>query len=123
MYILKRREQPIIDELVLGDGPDAEVLKIHINPTFELLKRYRQNQVTLMELSKSDLTKDENITLYGKTICETMALLLGDENAEKIIAFYENNYTEMLLEILPFLRNNLVPRMELALKSYKKKFK
>ena len=55
-----------------------------------------------------------------------VSLMLGTENAEKVLAFYEGDYVEMMEEVIPYLNEVLVPQFLKAAdekkKEYRKKF-
>lgn len=49
---------------------------------------------------------------YGKAVYSLFASVFGKNGADNIFTHYENNYTEMLLDVLPYLLENVFPRLD-----------
>ena len=113
-YKLTRSEK-IVEEIQLGE----EVLKVEIDvekigtKIFEVYNRLFTKQKELSNAIDNELittTEKENvITKYGEVIIELICLIFGEENAEKILKFYENNFIEMAQQVTPFITEVVVP--------------
>ena len=51
---------------------------------------------------------------YGNAVLAVFSVIFGEETAGKIVAFYENNWTEMLLDLFPFINNEIMPKIRAA---------
>ena len=58
---------------------------------------------------------------FGEAIVDLMVLLFGEANAVTIIDFYDQNYPEMLLEVMPFIQQVIQPKLEEAVKDMAKR--
>ena len=88
---------------------DLNVDKIaaRVNKAFEVLGM-AQNAL------QNDPRNPETLTAYGNAVAAVFAVIFGEENAAKIAEFYENNYTEMLLDISPFINDHIMPQIREA---------
>ena len=51
---------------------------------------------------------------YGNTVTAFFAVIFGEETAGKIVEFYEGRWTEMLLDLFPFINNEIMPKIRAA---------
>ena len=51
---------------------------------------------------------------YGNAVISVFNVIFGEENTQKIVEFYENNWTEMLLDLFPFINNEIMPKIREA---------
>lgn len=51
---------------------------------------------------------------YGSAIIALFAVVFGKENTEKILAFYDGNYEEMLIDVCPFISDVIMPKVKEA---------
>ncbi|MDL2293211.1 hypothetical protein LJC60_01115 [Ruminococcaceae bacterium OttesenSCG-928-D13] len=113
MYKVERREK-VTESFMLGD----EVLSIEFIPS-KMLPRYRDALKVLesaelkqIERRKSGaIPSDEELTEHGNAILEFVAATMGDENAQKVFAYFENDAEEMISQIYPFVVDVLRPRI------------
>lgn len=70
-----------------------------------------------------DLEKDPHsekaMEAYGKAVIAVFEVIFGEENAQNILLFYEGNYTEMLLDLFPFINDEIMPKIREASESRK----
>lgn len=127
MYQFKRLAR-IQEEIQLGD----EVLKVDLDAD-TAVNNFRRVQVELLnaqqkvkELAKKKVAPEEvdaAMQAYGEAIVAALKFVFGEDNAVKILDFYENNYTEMAEEVFPFIINVIYPQLDKALKAKKGKIK
>ena len=97
-----------------------------MNITPELIPQYRAVQLRLVELQKQNQTEPGNeavINGIGECIVQTMTLLFGEENAEAIIRFYENDLAQMLMDVFPYIRDVIIPQIEKIAKERKQQYR
>jgi len=56
----------------------------------------------------------EAMEAYGNAVIALFDVIFGEEDSRRIIAFYENNYTEMLLDVFPFINDEILPKIREA---------
>lgn len=118
MYTIEK-SRTFDDELKITDESRELLLKIHLEINPSMIPQYRALLLRLTELQKQS---QPDVTSIGACIVDIMGLLLGKTNTEKIIAFYENNYTQMLYDIFPYIQQVIVPEFEKLAKDRKKMF-
>ncbi len=122
VYELKRKER-IVEQLKIGD----EVLTISLLPE-EIAKDYVKVQTAIGEArlaadaaKKAGEKDDALVERLGYAIIDLISLLLGKENAEKILVFYEQNYIEMINAITPFISGTIGPKVEASIKDMQRR--
>lgn len=122
MYVIKKKSA-FSDTLRLEDEQgNKQEIKFTLSLKPEMIKEYRRLQLELIELQKQTQDKQDEQTVerFGKCIVSVFELLFGAENTQKILEFYENNYTEMIVDILPYIQTVIAPELKGAVKQIKK---
>ena len=127
MYVIQK-SQAFTDTITFQTNGEAEDLTVPIklNVTSELIPQYRAVQLRMLELQKQNQADPGNeavINGIGECIVQTMTLLFGEENAEAIIRFYENDLEQMLLDVFPYIRDVIVPQIEKIAKERKQQYR
>ncbi len=81
-----------------------------VNAEIELktvLQNFNAGSATTEELEQAQAT-------YGDGVVAVINLLFGKAGAEKIFAYFDNDYTDLLLAIIPFVRDEVVPALKAA---------
>ena len=122
MYQIQRKNR-IKEQLQLchANGDIACTLDVDINVdrmTAQISKAYDQLGKAQNELMK-DRTSDKLIEEYGKAVILVLTAIFGEDGCKKILDFYEDNYTECLLDILPFVSGEIMPKIREASKARK----
>ena len=63
---------------------------------------------------KADSASPVMLEQYGKAVMAVFEVVFGEDGCKRIVAFYENNYTEMLLDLFPFINNEIMPKIREA---------
>lgn len=117
MYTITRKNR-IKEELQLchADGTVACILEVDLNVD-EIANRVNKAYETLgmaqNALQKAP-TDPKTMEAYGQAVAAVFAVIFGEDGAQKILEFYENNYTEMLLDIFPFINDEIMPKIKEA---------
>lgn len=69
------------------------------------------------EANKSDVS--DKYTTFGEAVIEIFRVVFGEENTREIIKFYENNYFEMVSELMPFITDVAAPAVQQAVDAKK----
>lgn len=125
MYVVKRKET--FTETLRLEAPDGKtediIVKLQPNPA--LLKNFRALQIKMIDLetNKNHLAEEIAIEERGKCVVDMFVLLFGQQATEKILAFYEDNYVEMLTDIFPFIQEVIIPKLNMVAKEIKQDFR
>lgn len=127
MHELKRSKK-IQEELKIGD----EILIINLDAD-SITREFRKKQIEIVKaeqslnnLKKIGVTKDkfdDALEIYGNAIISLFKLVLGEENAVKVLEFYEDNYIEMAREVIPYITEVIYPHIQQAANDQKDKLK
>ena len=113
MYIAKRREKAI-ETFALADenGDIIKEFPVNCDPEQRLIEYNRaKNKVIAAEALLDKDPNEESYEKYGKTLLDMLGIFFGDNAIREILDFFEGNYSEMILEIIPFIRDVVEPRM------------
>lgn len=117
MYQIKRTEK-IRDTLELchEDGTTGATLEfvVDIDAIAGELRRNLTDITTAEQaLKKAASDKDYSAAYeqYGRAVRGVFAVCFGRENAERICEFFEGNYVEMSVAIVPYIYDVILPRV------------
>ena len=118
MFQLKRSEK-IVEQIKLGDeiievNLDAGAIQARFTKGYNELLR-AQNALNGATSDTLDAVSDK-LEQYGNAVVGVLQVIFGEENTQKILAFYENNYSEMFTQIYPFISEVIIPKISEASK-------
>ena len=113
MFELKRSEK-IVEQIKLGDeiievNLDAGAIQTRFTKGYNELLR-AQNALNGATSDTLDAVSDK-LEQYGNAVVGVLQVIFGEENTQKILAFYENNYSEMFTQIYPFITEVIIPKI------------
>jgi hypothetical protein len=117
MYTITRKNR-IKEELQLchADGSVACVLEVDLNVD-EIANRVNK-AYEMLGMAQNELQNAPNdpktMEAYGKAVCAVFDVIFGEDGTQKIMEFYENHYTEMLLDVFPFINDEIMPKIKEA---------
>lgn len=109
------RKSKITEELELcrADGTVAERLTVDIDIDSIGARVYKAYEN--MAIAQLDLQKDKrNVEAFGRAVLNLFVVIFGEDGANRIAAFYENKEGEMLLDLIPFINNVVMPQVSAA---------
>lgn len=117
MYQVTRKNR-IKEELQLchSDGTVAETIKVDLNVdevANRVNKAYEMLAMAQNELKKN-INSEQLLEAYGNAVISVFNVIFGADGASRIIAFYEGKYIEMLLDLFPFINNEIMPKIQEA---------
>lgn len=131
MYELKRAKK--IEELIKLGDKELKVSLSFESIARDFIVRYNtvvkaENEVEAYKNNTEDIDKlSEAMNAYEVAILNLLQLIFGVENTKEILNYYEENYIEMVYEVMPFLTEVIVPKlkqyMEEERKNLSKKYK
>lgn len=118
MFELKRSEK-IVEQIKLGD----DIIEVNLDAgaiQARFTKGY--NELLRAQSALNGATSDtleavsDKLEQYGNAVVGVLQVIFGEENTQKILAFYENNYSEMFMQIYPFISEVIIPKISEASK-------
>lgn len=109
------RKSKITEELELcrADGTVAERLTVDIDIDSIGARVYKAYEN--MAIAQLDLQKDKsNVEAFGRAVLNLFVVIFGEDGTNRIAAFYENKEGEMLLDLIPFINNVVMPQVSAA---------
>lgn len=123
MYTLKQPNE-IIDQIKLEkNNGESDTLDIKLKINIDVIRKFRELQIKLVELQKDTEHDPSYYEAIGKTVYEVFTLLFGEENTEKLFAFYSDDFTQMIADLTPYIQNVIFPRFESETKARKNALK
>jgi hypothetical protein len=114
MYQITRNH--VVEDLQLKDGDKELVLHVDLSVD-RILQQYTKAMRTLMEAQKaireSDMS-DEKVAALGAAILGVFEVIFGRAQAEQMVDFYGEAYTEMLADVAPFINEVVAPKINEA---------
>ncbi len=120
-YQAKRKKKFIEDfELVDENGNVLETLHIQLDADDMLAKlnrKYTELCRTLAETTEIKRKAHSNeemgdcVEKLGNAVIQMFEAVFGEEDTKTIISFYDNRYIEMCQEVVPFIKNVVIPRI------------
>lgn len=117
MYQVQRKNR-IKEELQLvnADGTVADTITVDLNVD-EIAARVSKSYETLgmaQNALQGDPHSEKLLEAYGNAVVAVFTVIFGEDGCNKILNFYENNYTEMLLDLFPFINDVIMPKIREA---------
>jgi hypothetical protein len=117
MYQVTRKNR-IKEQLQLCHADGSVALTADVDLNVDKIAARVNKAYEVLGMAQNALQNDphnpETLTAYGNAVAAVFAVIFGEENAAKIVEFYENNYTEMLLDIFPFINDHIMPQIREA---------
>ena len=72
----------------------------------------------VLAMAQNTLQKDQDsasaMEAYGNAVVALFNVLFTEDGTRQMVEFYEGNYTEMLLDVFPFINNEIIPKIQAA---------
>lgn len=124
MFELKRSKR-ITEQIKIGE----EIITIDLDVetiSAQFRKCYADiiiAQDTLATLKPGSDNYDTVLEEYGTAIFTLIQVIFGTENADKIIAFYDERYVEMGIQLIPYIVDTIIPQINEGIKEIREKAK
>lgn len=117
MYTITRKNR-IKEDMQLchanGDVALTVSVDLNIDEMGGRLNKALEAFANAQGILKKGNTGPDALEAYGKAVCALFDVIFGEEDSRRIIAFYEDNYTEMLLDLFPFINDEIMPKVREA---------
>lgn len=125
-----KRSKKVIEEFELVDENNKVVERLHVElDTGSVVEKIRQKYVNLTRVHRdiqhiqAGINSEDEVlnayTLLGTATVDLIESVFGEEDTEKILKFYENDYTEMSVEVIPFITQVVMPKLNEMVKQNK----
>lgn len=115
MVTITRKNNVIRDELRFCNADGTEALTVPVDLNIDVIANRVNKAYELLGHAQNVLQEnphsEEAQTAYGEAVLGVFAIVFGDKGCEDILAFYDNNYSEMLLDLFPFINDTVMPRV------------
>ena len=61
---------------------------------------------------RAQTAKQPDFEALGRAIVDVFAVFFGEDGTTKILDFYGGNYTDMMEDVLPYIQDILLPKLE-----------
>lgn len=102
-------------QLCHPDGTVAEEINVDLN--VDVIAGRMNKAYEALGMAQNALEADstpEMMEQYGKAVMAVFDVIFGEDGCRRIVQFYENNYTEMLLDLFPFINDEIMPKIREA---------
>lgn len=113
-FKLKRFKKTESIELVNEEGVTEKVITVRLDKAglaMKASKKYVEIQrlQAMAEKARGKENAEELVTKLGQTVIDFFEIIFGEEDTKAILEFYEGNYIEMALEVMPFIQEKILP--------------
>lgn len=113
-FKLKRFKKTESLELVNEEGATEKVITVRLDKAglaMKASKKYVEIQrlQAMAEKARGKENTEELVTKLGQTVIDFFEIIFGEEDTKVILEFYEGNYIEMTLEVMPFIQEKVLP--------------
>ena len=113
-FKLKRFKKTESLELVNEEGVTEKVITVRLDRAglaMKASKKYVEIQrlQAMAEKARGKENAEELVTKLGQTVIDFFEIIFGEEDTKAILEFYEGNYIEMALEVMPFIQEKILP--------------
>ena len=115
MYVIHKSPR-VVETLRIEDGDRVLDLEVNLKAS-DMVGAYWRH-FDKLSTARAQLTADKDSALnqerFGNAFVALADFVFGPEQREKIVAFYDENYIEMLCDLLPWLYDVVLPKLKAA---------
>ena len=127
-----KKQKRFVEDFQLVDENDNIFKTLHVKLSADdmLAKINRKYTVLCQTLAETNEIKHkvqsnkeigDCLEKLGNAVVNLFEAVFGEEDTKTIVEFYENRYTEMCQEVVPFISNIVIPRITEIKKQNQKK--
>ena len=91
---------------------DADDMTVKISRKYTALVRAMSETTEMKRKAESAEELENCMEKLGQAVIDMLEAVFGEEDTKSIVEFYENRYIEMSREVLPFISQVVIPRMQ-----------
>lgn len=112
MYKITKGANRLERDLEISDKSGNQIAVFHVSITMREMETRVAKAYEQMSIAQAELKKNPGaVEAYGKAVIAFFETIFGDQTAE-LLAIYENDYTQMLLDIVPFIQDEIMPALK-----------
>lgn len=114
MYQITRNK--VVEDLQLKDGEKELILHVDLSVD-RIIKQYAEAMKALTKAQsavKSAGMTEDKVEALGAAILGVFNVIFGQAQAQKLVEFYDGEYTEMLSDVAPFISEVVAPKISEA---------
>lgn len=107
MYTIKQRSKAVHKQLMIipNDGREQVIFNVDLIPE-QVAGKFGE---LCWKIQQETEKKQINAAALGEAIVGLLTIIFGIEQTKTIMEIYKNNYTDLLLDITPFLIEEIKP--------------
>ena len=114
MYQVTRKNR-IKEQLQLCHADGTVALTAEVDLNVDVIASRVSKAYETLGMAQNALAEDPRnpapMEAYGNAVIAVFNVIFGEEQTAAIVEFYEGNYTEMLLDLFPFINNEIMPKI------------
>ena len=104
-----RRKNKVKETFHITDNDGRELTVESVLDPGEALPAWNRAKNSII---RAQTAKQPDFEALGQAIVDTFAVFFGEEGGEKILDFYDGNYTDMMEDVFPYIESILLPKLE-----------
>lgn len=117
MYTITRKNR-IKEQLQLCHADGSVALTIDVDLNVDEISARVNKAYEVLGMAQNTLQKSPNspeaMEAYGKAVIAVFNVIFGESDTAALLKFYEGNFTEMLLDVFPFINGEIMPKIREA---------
>lgn len=111
-----QRSSKIIEQLELGEDKTISVVINVTKMAADINKAYNDIIRADVAYRKADKSNPEQVLEVfgeiGKSVLSLFNVVFGEESAAEVVEYYDEDYLEMIIEVLPFISEVIFPQIK-----------
>lgn len=109
MYTIKKSESFHDSFQIVNSKNETLIIDFEFDVTPENVKKFRTLQTQYIDLQKSAADDAAKLADLGECIVALFTLIFGEANIKSLLEFYKDDYSKMLVDIAPYIREVIIP--------------
>lgn len=117
MYKITRKNR-IREQLQLCNEDGSVAINVPVDLNVDEIQGRALKAMQELGRCQAEIRRDPKspaaMEAFGNAVISLFTVIFGEDGAKQILAFYEDNYTEMLVDVLPFITGEILPKIAAA---------
>lgn len=111
MYTIKKGASRIEDDLCIQHaGGEATY---HVSISMREMETRVAKAYEAMSIAQAELrTRPDAVEAFGKALIAFLETIFGEEQTRQMLELYESDYTQLLLDVVPFIDDAIMPALK-----------
>lgn len=113
MYKITKGANKIEKDLEIVTSGGEEIAVLHVSISMREMETRVAKAYEAMSIARAELQKKPDaVEAYGKAVIAFMQTIFGDDQTAQLLEIYESDYTQMLLDVVPFIQDEIMPALK-----------